>query len=495
MYKLKTNDDTFIYDQFAILDKQKQFYESIYQSREYDNNNSQESVFFKAENITPLSLDDQKLCDGPITEAECINAINGFKKDKMPGTNGFPAEFYKFFWPELRAEMLSSFHFTFQTGSLSISQRRGVISLIPKKDKDKSLLENLRLISLLIVDYKILTKIIAKRIEKVWPKIINPNQTGYVKGRFIGENIRLIQDVMFLTKNVNIPRIAIFLDFRKAFDTIEWNYLLSALRLFNFGPDIQRWIEAIYHNASSCVLNNDHASPFFQLHRGIRQGCPLSGLLFVIGIEFLARTLQNDNSIKGVNIGLKMLDFEIMDKALKIAWIKQLTEHDDAAWKIIPEFAATDYGGLSFLIECQYDVKYLSLDNLPPFYHILLKYWQEYNRDKFSKNSDIQNIIIWNNSRILIGGKPMFYKPLFQAQIISIKHLLNENNTFLLFDELKQKACISIPFTLYYGLITSIFPTEWKILLRNQNNCSPTVIPTLAPLHEPPSTRTTYSFF
>ena len=109
----------------------------------------------------------------------------------------------------------------FQTGSLSISQPPGVIALIPKKDKDKSLLENLRPISLLNVDYKIPTKIIAKRIEKVLPRIINPNQTGYVKGRFIGENIRLIQDVMSLTKNANMPGIAFFLDFRKAFDTIE----------------------------------------------------------------------------------------------------------------------------------------------------------------------------------------------------------------------------------------------------------------------------------
>ena len=306
--KLKINDNTFIYDQFAILDKQKQFYESIYQSRENDNDNSHESVFFKGENITPVSLDDQNLCDGPITEAECINAINGFKKDKTPGTDGFSAEFYKFFWPELRAEMLSSFHFAFQTGSLSISQRRGVISLILKKDKDKSLLEDLRPISLLNVDYKILSKILAKRIEKVLPKIINPNQTGYVKGRFIGENIRLIQDVTFLTKHANTPGIAIFLDFRKAFDTIEWNYLLSALKLFNFGSDIQRWIEVIYHNVSSCVLNNGHASPFFQPHRGVRQGCPLSGLLFVIGIELPARALQNDKSIKGVNFGKKEIN-------------------------------------------------------------------------------------------------------------------------------------------------------------------------------------------
>ena len=98
------------------------------------------------------------------------------------------SDFYKFFWPELRAEILSSFprHFAFHTGSLSISQCRGVISLIPKKDKDKSLLENLRPISLLNVDYKTLTKIIEKRIEKVLPKIINPNQRGYLKGRLIG---------------------------------------------------------------------------------------------------------------------------------------------------------------------------------------------------------------------------------------------------------------------------------------------------------------------
>ena len=191
--------------------------------------------------------------------------------------------------------------------------------------------------------------------------------------------------------------------------------------------------------------------------------------------------------------GLKMLDFEIMDKTLKIAWIKRLTDHDDAAWKIIPEFAATDYGGLSFLIECQYDVKYLFLDNLPPFYHTLLKYWQEYNHDRFLENSDIQNKIIWNNSRILIGGRPIFNKPLFQAQILFVKHLLSENNTFLSFDELKQKANINIPFTLYYGLITSI-PTEWKKRSRNQNSCSQSVISTPAPLHDPPSTRTAYSF-
>ena len=108
------------------------------------------------------------------------------------------------------------------------SKKKGIISLIPGKKKDKTLLENLRPISLLKVDYKILTKSIAKRLQKVLPKIISSDQTGYIKGHFIDRNVRLIQDVMSHNKQEEKPGIAIFLDFRKALDTIEWNYLRAA---------------------------------------------------------------------------------------------------------------------------------------------------------------------------------------------------------------------------------------------------------------------------
>ena len=105
------------------------------------------------------------------------------------------------------------------------------------------------------MDYNILTKVLAKRLEKVLPKLANPDQTGYVKGRYIGENIRLIQDLMFYTDKENLPGIAV-LDFRKAFDTVEWNYLEKVLIHFNFGPNFVQWFKTLHTDISSCVLNN-----------------------------------------------------------------------------------------------------------------------------------------------------------------------------------------------------------------------------------------------
>ena len=128
--------------------------------------------------------------------------------------------------------MVESFNYAFETGKLSISQRQGIISLIPKEKKDVEYLKNWRPVSLLNVDYKIATKTIATRLEKVLPHIIHPSQSGYIKGRYIGENIRQIVDIMDFTKHMQIPGIAVFLDFEKAFDSVEWNYVQKCLSFF-----------------------------------------------------------------------------------------------------------------------------------------------------------------------------------------------------------------------------------------------------------------------
>lgn len=105
---------------------------------------------------------------------------------------------------------------------------------------------------------------------------------------------------MFYTYKENLRGVAIFLDFRKAFNTIEWHYLKKVLTLLNFGPNFLLWFKTLHANITSCVFNNRHASCLFPLNRSLRQGCPLSGLLFVISLELLARSIKHDNLFKGI---------------------------------------------------------------------------------------------------------------------------------------------------------------------------------------------------
>ncbi|KAL9951638.1 hypothetical protein ACROYT_G044340 [Oculina patagonica] len=238
----------------------------------------------------------------PLSNEECLHILEQCAKGKCPGSDGLSVEFYLRFWSMLGEELVQSLNYGFEHQHLNITQKQGIIKVIPKKRKDKLYLENWRPLTLLNVDYKIATKAIAHRISNVLPKIINDDQTGYVKERYIGQNIRLIMDIMKVTELENIPGLAIFIDFKKAFDTVDWNFLHKTLQAFNFGPCIQKWIKTFYTDCSSCFINNGYASDFFMPERGVRQGCPLSGILFVLCAEILANAIRTDKTIQGINI-------------------------------------------------------------------------------------------------------------------------------------------------------------------------------------------------
>ena len=160
----------------------------------------------------------------------------------------------------------------------------------------------MRPISLLNVDYKITTKALANRVKKVLPKIIHNSQTGFLKGRYIGENIRLLFELLEHFEEQNIPGMIFFSDFEKAFDSIDRDSLIKCLRYFNFEGSFINWIKLFYSNAKSCVSNNGHHSEFFPIQRGVRQGCPLSPYLFIIGIELLANQITTKENIKGITL-------------------------------------------------------------------------------------------------------------------------------------------------------------------------------------------------
>ena len=189
----------------------------------------------------------------------------------------------------------------FSKGELSESLKRGVITCLPKGNKDKLYLKNWRPISLLNTSYKLASACIAKRLKQVLPYIINEDQTGFISGRFIGENIRLLYDVIDFTEKKN--GMLLLIDFEKAFDPVSWDFLFDVLDFFfNFCEDFKNWIQVFYKNIQSCVIVNGHLSNWFYLQRGCRQGDPLSPYLFILCAEILAALIRNDKDIKGIQI-------------------------------------------------------------------------------------------------------------------------------------------------------------------------------------------------
>ena len=298
-----TNED-------EILKKIETFYKQLYNSR-LDKN---DLFYLFVQSLKTPKLQDQQRneLEGEITLVECKVVLRTLSSRKSPGEDGFTWEFYNCFFDLLGQDLVNCFNEAYVKGEMSISQQRGVISLLPKEDANLLKRANWRPITLLNVYYKIASKVIATRFEKVLDLLISHDQTGLLKGRYVGQNIRLVNDVVNQTKIQNIPGILVQLDFCKAFDTIEWSFIKRSLALFNFGDSIQQWVSTFYNNSEPAVLNDGFCTNFFKLLRGVRQSCPLSPYLFIVGAEILACKIRQDKTIKGITVfekELKLIQF------------------------------------------------------------------------------------------------------------------------------------------------------------------------------------------
>ena len=269
---------------------------------------------------TSLTDEEQTLCEGALTQKECLEALKKMESDKTPGTDGLPAEFYKVFWRDISSFLISALNYAFDSGCLSVTQRRGVIKLIPKKDVELYFIKNWRPITLLNTDYKIAAKSIANRIKLVLPNLINLDQTGFLKGRFIGENIRLIDSIIQCATEKNIPGLLLFIDFEKAFDSLEWPFIHDTLRSYGFSASLINWVKTLYSHTESCILNNGWASNFFEIQRGVRQGCPLSPYLFILSAEVLTTAIRKNTNIKGISVN--DVEIKLRQYADDIRWVR-----------------------------------------------------------------------------------------------------------------------------------------------------------------------------
>ena len=248
-------------------------------------------------------LTEKTALDSPISLNECEEALKTMPENKSPGQDGLSYEFYKTLWPTIGPIFHKTLQYSLNKGELSLSQRRAVITLLQKRGKNEAFIKNWRPISLLNCDYKILTKIISRRIQPLLPKLIHPDQVGFVPNRFIGENIRYIEDLIDYCSLLRKKCIILNIDIEKAFDTLEWDFIFFALKKYNFGPKIIKWIKTCYQNIFSTVINNGFTSGWFGIYRGVRQGCSLSCILFILSIEIMASLIRNNTNITGITIG------------------------------------------------------------------------------------------------------------------------------------------------------------------------------------------------
>ena len=296
--ELYGNENEIIRDKNEILKAIKAFYKKLY-SKNKRNINEAPSLL---NNIPRLSDESKELCEGKVTKDECYKMLKEMKNNKSPGNDGFTVEFYSTFWIDLGDLLVEALNEGYDRGGMTTSQKQGVITLIEKEGKNVNEIKNYRPITLLNVDYKILSKVLAKRMKEVLGEVIHHDQVGYIKDRNIGEAVRLIDDMFFSSLNQDNGYL-VAADFEKAFDSVDHDFLFKVLELFGFGLSFCSWVKILYTDISSCVMNGGRSTGYFSVGRGVRQGDPLSPYLFLLAIEILANAVREDLSLKGFKFG------------------------------------------------------------------------------------------------------------------------------------------------------------------------------------------------
>ena len=246
----------------------------------------------------------------PITLSEIEGALNSFKKDRSPGLDGWPVEFYLHFFDLLGNELLSAVDCARVSGCIPPSLNSTFLALIPKKENPLTFAD-FKPISLCNLLYKLISKVIVVWLKPFLDSRISKEQYGFLKNCRIVEPIGIVQETLrtVKTKNTcetkNTFALVLKLDLVKAFNRVNWSYI--RLILIQIGVPLLgvNWIMGCLTSGNFAVLINGIPSKFFSASRGIRQGCPLSPLLFILVIEGLGLLIsdaKNHGLIRGIKI-------------------------------------------------------------------------------------------------------------------------------------------------------------------------------------------------
>ena len=296
--KIRDKDGNMTTDKEGIAQTFFDFYKRLYQHEATDI----DMLNKYSEYAQPLHEDDKITIDQEISITDIENTIQTMNNGKSPGPDGLTVEFYKFFSPLLKNTLHKLFMAIHHTGKLCPSQNKSYITLIPKKDADHSLAKNFRPISLLNTDYKIITKTLANKIKPFLHTIIKSDQTCSIPGRTIEQNTHFIRDIIYYTKSTRNPAYILSIDQEKAFDRLAHNYIHKVLEKSNLGEYYRKWVKIIYSEPESCIIVNQEISEPFEIGKSVRQGCPLSAILYTLCLETFLESARKNPLIKGTKI-------------------------------------------------------------------------------------------------------------------------------------------------------------------------------------------------
>lgn len=227
----------------------------------------------------------------PFSPEEVHGAIASMKAGSAPGPDGLPVAFFQKFWPVLRPVIMKMFH-EFYIGTLDLARLNyGVITLIPKVVGATDI-RQFRPITVINVLERIFAKVCAVRLAPIAERIAHPFQSAFLKGRRIHDGILALQEIVHEVRRRRTEGVFLKLDFQKAYDRLDWSFLRLVLERRGFDDRWCSWIMQLVRTGSTAININGEVGPSFRSSRGVRQGDPISPLLFNLAVDALATILD-----------------------------------------------------------------------------------------------------------------------------------------------------------------------------------------------------------
>jgi hypothetical protein len=230
----------------------------------------------------------------PVGLEELRKVLKSFKVDKSPGPDGWTVEFFVHFLDLVGEDLLNMVEETRLKGKIYGGLNSTFIALIHKVNKPIGF-GDYRTISLCNLYYKIISKIITNRIKPCLSNLISKEQLGFLKGRHIQDAIGIVQECLHSIRKKKLKDLVLKLDLQKAYDCVSCDLLRIILIQVGLGTKMTNWIMSCMDTTTFAILVNGEALGFFKGGRGMRQGCPLSPLLFILVMEALSILLKESH--------------------------------------------------------------------------------------------------------------------------------------------------------------------------------------------------------